>query len=95
MSKLTLKSLSAAVVGVASLVAASSVTAQAADQEKCYGVAKAGENGCASASGSHSCAGQSEVDYDGHEWKLVPAGTCEELGGSSEPFDGVNEGMAG
>ncbi|MGZ5858932.1 MAG: BufA1 family periplasmic bufferin-type metallophore, partial [Burkholderiaceae bacterium] len=36
-------------------------TAHAADaeKEKCFGVAKAGQNDCASSNGSHSCAGQS------------------------------------
>src|SRR4051794_34342517 len=36
--------------------------------EKCYGVSKAGQNSCATASGSHSCAGQSAKDNDGQEW---------------------------
>jgi uncharacterized membrane protein len=50
--------------------------AQAADDfEKCYGIAKAGENDCASSAGN-SCAGTSKVDYDGLAWKLVKKGTC-------------------
>ena len=59
--------------------------AHAADpnKEKCFGVAKAGQNDCANLSGSHSCAGQSKVDMDPGEWKLVPKGTCTELGGLS------------
>ena len=39
--------------------------ANAADEkakEKCFGIAKAGQNDCANLSGSHSCAGQSKVD---------------------------------
>lgn len=44
-------------------------------KEKCYGVAKAGENDCAAGPGT-SCAGTSKVDYQGNAWKLVPAGTC-------------------
>jgi uncharacterized membrane protein len=31
------------------------------DAEKCYGIAKAGANDCASSTGSHSCAGMSGV----------------------------------
>jgi uncharacterized membrane protein len=23
-----------------------------------------------------SCAGTAKVDYDGHDWKMVPKGTC-------------------
>ena len=43
--------------------------------EKCYGVAKAGENDCMSGPGT-SCAGTSKVDYSGKDWKSVPKGTC-------------------
>lgn len=48
--------------------------------EKCYGVAKAGKNECATA--AHSCSGLSKTDNDGKEWKKVPKGTCEKVGGS-------------
>ena len=81
----------AALVGAVSLAGgAVSMQAQAEEMEKCWGVALAGENDCANAAGTHSCAGQSTVDYHGGDWKLVPAGTCEEIGGSLESFDGVN-----
>ena len=53
------------------------------DTEKCYGIAKAGQNDCAA--NGHSCAGQAKVDNDPAEWKKVEAGTCEELGGSKTP----------
>lgn len=46
-----------------------------AKMEKCYGVAKAGQNDCAAGPGT-SCAGTSTTDYQGNSWKLVPAGTC-------------------
>ena len=52
--------------------------------EKCYGVAKAGQNDCASISGSHSCAGQSKVDMDKGEWKYVAKGTCKDMKGLSQ-----------
>ncbi len=52
-----------------------------ADQEKCYGVAKVGQNDCASADGSHGCSGQAKVDNDSNEWKYVAKGTCEKAGG--------------
>ena len=57
--------------------------AAAQDKEKCYGIAKAGQNDCASLSGSHSCAGESKVDNDPGEWKYVAKGTCKELKGMS------------
>lgn len=85
--------LTAALAGAVALSAMAATPASAADKEKCYGVAKAGENHCASASGSHSCAGHATMDYDGQEWKSVPAGTCVEMGGSLEPFEGKNEKM--
>ncbi len=60
--------------------------AQAAEQkEKCYGIAKAGQNDCATATGSHSCAGQAKADKDPNEWKYVAKGTCEKEGGSTKP----------
>ena len=65
---------------------------QAADDEKCYGIAKAGENGCASPAGQaggHSCAGHSTTDYSGADWKAVPAGTCMTMGGKMEMFEGM------
>jgi uncharacterized membrane protein len=57
--------------------------APAKAQEKCYGIAKAGQNDCANLSGSHSCAGQATTDNAPEEWKLIPKGTCKELGGKS------------
>ena len=60
-----------------------SMPAAAADKEKCYGIAKAGQNDCASLSGAHSCAGQAKVDMDKGEWKYVAKGTCKDLGGLS------------
>ena len=57
--------------------------AQNAGKEKCFGIAKAGQNDCANLSGSHSCAGQSKVDNDKGEWKYVAAGTCATMKGLS------------
>ena len=56
----------------------------AGKKEKCYGIAKAGQNDCANLAGTHSCAGQSKVDNDKGEWKLVKKGTCSSLGGLSK-----------
>jgi uncharacterized membrane protein len=43
--------------------------------EKCFGIAKAGQNDCAAGAGT-TCAGTSVKDYQGNAWKSVPAGTC-------------------
>ena len=64
---------------------ASQVAAQAKDpgksHEKCYGISKAGQNDCANASGSHSCAGQSKADMSLEDWKYTAKGTCDKMGG--------------
>ena len=55
-------------------------------KEKCYGVVKAGQNGCANAQKTHSCAGQAKTDGDWGEWVAVPKGLCDKLvGGSTTP----------
>ncbi len=61
-------------------------TAAAADvagKEKCFGIAKAGQNDCANLTGTHSCAGQSKADMAPDEWKYVAKGTCQKLGGKT------------
>ncbi len=51
------------------------------DKEKCFGVAKAGQNDCSSLAGLHSCAGQTKVDNAADDWKYVLKGTCKEMKG--------------
>lgn len=64
-----------------------SPASSAAAMEKCFGIAKAGQNDCAGThncaglSGLHGCKGTSKVNYDPADFKLVPAGTCAKLGG--------------
>jgi uncharacterized membrane protein len=60
-----------------------SAPAVAQEKEKCYGIAKAGQNDCANLAGTHSCAGQSKVSDDKGEWKYVAKGTCESMKGMS------------
>ena len=57
------------------------VSAQEKSKERCYGVAKAGQNDCGTA--RHSCAGKAAKDNAGDEWKYVPKGTCEKVGGKT------------
>src|SRR5262245_10665808 len=89
--------LSVAVIGAAAAAAVllapasdsdSSHTA-ASGQEHCYGAAKSGENDCMAADGSHTCAAMATRDYSGQEYKTVPAGTCVQMGGKTEPFSGT------
>ena len=52
--------------------------------EKCYGISKAGQNDCQTA--THSCAGTATADNQADAWIYVPAGTCAKItGGSSQP----------
>lgn len=73
---MTTKSTTLALAILGSFAAVTSASAQ--DMEKCFGVALAGENGCAAGPGT-TCAGTSSVDYQGNAWLLVPAGTCADI----------------
>jgi uncharacterized membrane protein len=66
---------------ISTLMIAAPAAAQENAKEKCFGIVKAGQNDCASLSGSHSCAGQSKVDMDKTEWKYVAKGTCKTMKG--------------
>ena len=50
--------------------------------EKCYGIATAGKNDCAS-TGNNSCGGSSKLNSDPKAWIYVPAGYCERIVGGS------------
>lgn len=73
--------IAAAAASVLALSFASVAHAQESGKEKCYGIAKAGQNDCANLSGTHSCAGQSKMDNGADEWKYVPKGTCKDMKG--------------
>lgn len=76
--------LHSAVAGVIALGLVPGAVAQdKAAKEKCYGIAKAGQNDCGTA--SHTCAGQAKKDKAPDEWKYVAKGTCEKLGGKTRP----------
>ena len=62
---------------------AAAQSGQNKDKERCYGVAKAGQNDCANLSGGHTCAGQSKADNSPEEWKYVPKGTCKSVSGGT------------
>jgi len=54
-----------------------------AGKEKCYGIAKKGQNDCGTA--THACAGLAKKDNQPDEWKYVAKGTCEKMGGKLKP----------
>ena len=74
---------------IAGVLALATVHAQAEDskgpREKCYGIAKAGQNDCGTA--RHTCAGKATKDNAPDEWKYVPRGTCEQAGGKLRSSD--------
>ena len=51
--------------------------------EKCYGIAKAGANDCAS-TGNSSCGGTAKINGDKKAWIYMPAGYCERIVGGSK-----------
>jgi uncharacterized membrane protein len=55
------------------------------DDEKCYGVTKAGQNGCNSNKSKHSCAGHSKIDNDPNDFIMLPQGSCLKIGGKLNP----------
>ncbi len=76
-SHLLIHSAIVSLIAVSSLAATQAVAAD--DKEKCYGVAKKGQNDCGTA--EHSCAAEAKADNLPHEWKYVAKGTCEQIGG--------------
>ena len=77
------RAMSAAAAASLMSLALATAPAAAQEKEKCFGIAKAGQNDCASISGVHSCAGQSKVDMDKGEWRYVAKGTCKAMKGLS------------
>jgi len=74
-----------AITGIIALGATlASAPALAGSKEKCYGVAAAGQNDCAT--NNSSCAGTSKTDNQGDAFLALPKGLCTKLaGGSLEP----------
>ena len=70
-----------AVAGVVAIGLAHAADDPKAPKEKCYGIAKAGQNDCGTS--RHTCAGKAAKDNAPDEWKYVAKGTCEKLGGKS------------
>jgi uncharacterized membrane protein len=73
-------------LGIA-VAATSAVAADEDNKDKCFGVAKAGQNDCAGKASKHSCAGESKVDNDPNDFKYVAKGTCEKMGGKLKPAE--------
>ena len=71
-----------AITGILALGATMiSAPAMAGSKEKCYGVAAAGQNDCATA--NSSCAGTSKTDNQGDAFLALAKGLCGKLAGGS------------
>jgi len=81
--KTILQTALAGVIALGFAQAADDAKGAAKETEKCYGVAKAGQNDCGTA--QHTCAGKAKKDGAPDEWKYVPKGTCEKIGGRPRP----------
>lgn len=66
---------------VAALAAMPVAAQKAAETEKCYGIVKAGQNDCQTA--TSSCAGTAKKDGQKDAWIAVPKGTCGKIVGGS------------
>jgi uncharacterized membrane protein len=62
-------------------IVAAAAPGHAASMDKCFGVAKAGQNDCGGLAGLHSCKGSATASYEVGDFKVVPSGTCEKMGG--------------
>jgi len=77
--------ITAAIAALTSGGILASTTAQAAgavvcaEQERCYGIAKAGKNDCATS--SSGCSGTAKQDNLKDAWIYVPKGTCQKVAG--------------
>jgi uncharacterized membrane protein len=71
------RSFAATAIAIAALASSAAManSAAPAPMEKCYGVARAGQNDCKAGAGT-TCAGTAKADYQGNAWKNVPAGSC-------------------
>jgi uncharacterized membrane protein len=79
--------ITAAIAALTSGGMLASTTAQAAgavvcaEQERCYGIAKAGKNDCATS--SSGCSGSAKQDNLKDAWIYVPKGTCQKVAGGT------------
>lgn len=64
------------------IISANSVAAdKPPEMEKCFGVAKAGRNDCATA--NSSCAGTATKDRQADAYIAIPKGTCSKIAGGT------------
>lgn len=90
MNRIKATTITTALAGALSMASMAAAKAEGLEGfVRCYGIAKAGQNSCASAAGQHTCAGQSTTDYSGLEWRATKADKCAKLGGKTAAFEGT------
>ena len=70
-----------AVLGLANVSNASAADVRCAEQERCYGAARASKNDCATT--SSACSGTAKQDAQKDAWIYMPKGTCLKIAGTS------------
>ena len=73
--------IAAAALSVLSAAVLAQPAAPQPAKDKCFGIAKAGQNDCANIAGTHSCAGQATQARDPKSFVLLPAGDCGKIQG--------------
>ena len=84
LSKTALNTLIAGAFAVSLAGASHNALAAGSSTEKCFGIAKAGQNDCSAK--SHSCAGKATVSGAATDFLALPKGVCAKIvGGSKTP----------
>ena len=76
-SDLILKAAITAVVALSGLIVTSTSLAANEGKEQCAGIAKAGQNDCATS--TNACHGHATADQSAEAWIYLPKGTCERI----------------
>lgn len=80
-TNIALASAMTGLIALAGSLASTTAVAGEGAKEKCYGVAKAGKNDCATK--TTSCAGSAKDDAQKDAFVMVPKGLCDRLHGGS------------
>lgn len=79
-----------AILGLSGLAGgASAADVRCAEQERCYGVSKAGKNDCATS--TSACSGTATQDFQKDAWVYVPKGTCARLAGGAPAAPAIDK----
>jgi len=87
--------ITAAIAAITSGGMLAASTAQAAgvvvcaEQERCYGIAKAGKNDCATS--NSACSGSAKQDNQKDAWVYVPKGMCLKVAGGTLALPGAKK----